>query len=124
MLQLTRPTALKLAAVLSLVVAIIGVTLYDLPNLLLGAAASRSPYPLVLGSFVTDVLAFVAAYGAWRNQKWGAVLLIAINAFWVVQAVSGLLFDTTSLETVFAGVMLAHHLVVITLCLWREPAVA
>jgi hypothetical protein len=121
--QLTRPTALKIAAVLSLIVAAIGVVLFDLPNLRLGAQASREPFALVLGSFATDILAVVAAYGAWRGQKWGAVLLIFINGFWLLQAVGSLLFDTTTGETVFASVMLVHHVVVILLCLWRERVV-
>lgn len=124
MYQLTRSTALKIAAVLSLIVALIGIVSYDLPNLMLGAAASQSPYPLVLGSFVTDVLAFVAAYGAWRNQKWGTVLLLLIMVFWLIQAMFGLLFGTTGFELGFASVMLVHHVVVIVLCLWRERAVA
>lgn len=117
---ITRSTALRIAAVLSLAVAVIGIVFYDLPNLTLGAAASESPFPLVLGSSASDVLALVAAYGAWRGQKWGAVLLILVNGFWVVQAVAGLLFDASAGETLFAAVMLVHHVVVIVLCLWRE----
>lgn len=124
MSQLTRATALKIAAVLSLIVALIGLVAYDLPNLIVGAAGSQYPYALVLGSFVTDVLAFVAAYGAWRSQKWGAVLLILINAFWIVQAVTTLLFGATQFDLVFSSVMLVHHVVVVMLCLWRERAVA
>lgn len=120
MAAMTRATALRIAAALSVLVAVIGVVLFDLPNLVLGADDSEAPFALVLGSFTTDVLAFVAAYGAWRSQKWGAVLLIVINAFWIVQAVSSLLFDRTTVEVVFASAMLVHHLVVIWLCLWRE----
>lgn len=118
--QMTRSTALKIAAALSVLVAVLGVVLFDLPNLMLGAEDSAEPFLLVLGSFTSDVLALVAAYGAWRGQKWGAVLLILVNAFWLVQAVSTLLFDSATVGLVFAGVMLVHHVVVITLCLWRE----
>lgn len=118
--KLTRATALKIAAVLSLFVGLIGIVGYDLPNLMLGAAASEDPYWLVIGSFVTDILAFVAAYGAWRGQKWGAVLLILINAFWLIQAIATLLFGTTTFDFVFSSVMLIHHSIVIALCLWRE----
>lgn len=117
---MTRTTALRIAAVLSVLVALIGIGLFDLPNLRLGAQASREPFALVLGSFTSDVLALVAAYGAWRAQKWGAVLLIAVNAFWILQAVGSLLFDSTAAELIFAAVMLVHHVTVISLCLWRE----
>lgn len=121
---MTRSTALKIAAVLSVLVAIIGITLFDLPNLMLGARDSQDPFAIVLGSFTSDVLALVAAYGAWRTQKWGAVLLIAVNAFWLVQAIGSLLFDATAGEMVFASLMLVHHVVAITLCLWRERVVS
>ena len=124
MVTMTRSTALKTAAVLSVLVALIGIGLYDLPNLVLGARDSDGPFALVLGSFTSDVLALVAAYGAWRGQKWGAVLLIAVNAFWIVQAITSLLFDSTGAELTFAAVMLVHHVVVITLCLWRERVVS
>jgi hypothetical protein len=117
---MTRTTALRIAAVLSVLVALIGIGLFDLPNLRLGAQASREPFALVLGSFTSDVLALVAAYGAWRAQKWGAVLLIAVNAFWILQAVGSLLFDSTAAELTFAALMLVHHVTVISLCLWRE----
>lgn len=121
---MTRSTALRLAAVLSVLVAIIGIALFDLPNLVLGARDSQDPFALVIGSFTSDVVALVAAYGAWRGQKWGAVLLIVVNAFWIVQAVGSLLFDSSTSELVFASVMLVHHVAVITLCLWRERVVA
>ncbi|MFD0744603.1 hypothetical protein ACFQ1L_24370 [Phytohabitans flavus] len=121
---MSRSTALKIAAVLAVLVAIIGIALYDLPNLVLGADESESPFGLVIGSFTSDVLALVAAYGAWRAQKWGAVLLIVVNAFWIVQAITSLLVDTAAVEMVFSSVMLVHHIVVITLCLWRERVVS
>ena len=121
---MARTTALKIAAVLSVLVAVIGITVFDLPNLVLGADGSKDPFALVLGSFTSDILALVAAYGAWRTQKWGAVLLIVVNAFWIVQAVGSLLFDSTGSELAFASVMLVHHVVVITLCLWRERVVS
>ena len=122
--HMTRSTALKVAAALSVLVAIIGITMFDLPNLVLGADGSREPFALVLGSFTSDVLALVAAYGAWRLQKWGVVLLIAVNAFWILQAVASLLFDTGPAAFAFASAMLVHHIVVITLCLWRERVVS
>ena len=120
---MTRSTALKIAAVLSVLVAVIGITVFDLPNLVLGARDSQDPFAIVVGSFTSDVLALVAAYGAWRTQKWGAVLLIAVNAFWIIQAIGSLLFDSTGGELAFASVMLVHHVFVITLCLWRERVV-
>lgn len=122
--QMSRLTAFKIAAILSLIVALIGIFGYDLPNLMLGAAASEDPYWLVIGSFVSDILVFAGAYGAWRGKKWGAVLLILINAYWLIQATSTLFMGSTTFDFVFSSVMLIHHVVVIALCLWREPVTA
>jgi hypothetical protein len=120
---MTRTTALRIAAALSVLVAMIGILAYDLPNLTLGAGEAESPFALVLGSFTSDVLALVAAYGAWRAQKWGVVLLIAVNAFWIIQAITSLLFDAGTGALAFAAVMLVHHVAVISLCLWRDRLV-
>ena len=77
------------AAGLSVLVAIIGVVLFDVPSLMLGAEDSAAPFLLM--------------YGAWRGRKWGAVLLIVVDAFWIVQAVSSLLVDTAAPALVFAA---------------------
>ncbi|MFB9447041.1 hypothetical protein Dvina_25060 [Dactylosporangium vinaceum] len=124
MAAMTRSTALKLAAVLSVLVACIGIGLFDLPNLVRGADGSAAPFALVVGSFTSDIVALVAAYAAWRGQQWGAVLLILVNAFWIVQAIASLLFDSTTTELVFASAMLVHHIAVVSLCLWRERVVS
>lgn len=124
MAAMTRSTALKIAAVLSVLVALLGIGLFDLPNLVLGANDSEAPFAIVIGSFASDVLALVAAYGAWRGQKWGAVLLIVVNAFWIVQAISTLLFESAAGDVVLSTVMLVHHIAVIGLCLWRERVIS
>jgi hypothetical protein len=48
-------TALKIAAVLSVLVALIGITMFDLPNLVLGARESQDPFAIVVGTFASDV---------------------------------------------------------------------
>lgn len=114
------------AAALSVVVAIVGLVVYDIPSLVQGAAASAGPYWLVLGSFASDVVAFVAAYGAVRGQRWGVVLLLVVNAYWFLQAITGLLAASDAGATAFSAVMLVVHLVTVWLCLARErtPAAA
>lgn len=123
MQRLTRPTALKVAAVLSVIVALYAIPAYDIPGLIAGPAASSAPYWLVVGSFISDILALVAAFGAWRGRRWGRLLLIGVLAYWTMQAVLGLLFAESSFDTIFAGGMLVHHLLVLTLCFWpARPA--
>lgn len=124
----TRSRRLRwnIAAALSVAVAIVGLVVYDVPSLVQGAAASTDPYWLVLGSFASDVVAFIAAFGAIRGQRWGVVLLLVVNAFWFLQAITGLLAAADVGETVFSGVMLLVHLVTVWLCLARSrtPATA
>ncbi len=61
MAAMTGSTALRIAAVLSVLVAVLGIALFDLPNLVLGADDSEAPFAIVIGSFASDVLALVAA---------------------------------------------------------------
>ncbi len=116
-LTATRSRRLRTAAVLSVLVAFVGLAAYDLPNLFKGAAESEDAYGLVLGSFASDVLAFVAAYGAWQRQKWGVVLLLVVNAYWIVQAITTLLFSDKAGDAVFSLVMLAVHVATVWCCL-------
>jgi hypothetical protein len=113
-----------IAAGLSVAVAIVGLVVYDIPSLVAGAAASPDPYWLVLGSFASDVVAFIAAYGAVRGQRWGVVLLLVVNAYWFLQAVTGLLAAGSAGETAFSAVMLVVHAVTVWLCLGRRRAPA
>jgi|GEM_PF-2919864 len=107
----------RVAAIVSTVVALLGMAIYDVPGLIDGASASGDPYWLVLGSFASDVVALVAAFGAWRRQVWGVVLLMVVNMFWIVQAVTTLFDPSNDGDVVFASVMLVVHIFVLWCCL-------
>ena len=64
-----------------------------------------------------DVAALIAAYGAWRRQVWGVVLLLVVNLFWIVQAVTTLFDPSDNADVIFASVMLVVHLFVVWCCL-------
>jgi hypothetical protein len=121
--RLSRAVAGKIAAGIALVVALFAIVASDLPGLIGGADAFPYPYPYwwILGSFASDILALVAAYGAWQTQKWGLMLLILINLFWLFQAISTMLLAADTGSFVVGVVGLFLHLVTIVLCLWREP---
>jgi hypothetical protein len=121
---LTRPLALKIAALLALPVALFAIVMYDVPSLMLGAQAIPDSFWLVLGSFASDILALVAAYGLWRGQRWGIILMLGVLAYWTMQAIFGLLFAESSFDIAFSSGMLVHHVIVVALCLWpaRQPA--
>lgn len=105
------------AAVLSTLVALLGLAAYDLPGLIGGASAARDPYWVVLGSFTSDVAALVAAYGAWRRQVWGVVVLILVNLFWTLQAITTLFDPKDGADVGFSLGMLVVHVVTVWCCL-------
>jgi hypothetical protein len=109
------------AAVLSVVVALMGLIGYDVPSLIDGADASPDPYWLVIGSFASDVVALIAAYGTWQRQRWGVVLLIVANVYWMVQVVGTLFDPVDGADVAFALVMGVVHVFTLWCVLRHEP---
>lgn len=116
----TRTGRLRVAAIISIVVATISIVVYDLPTLAKGASGSDDPFALVIGSFATDVVALIAAYGALRRQRWGVIALIVVQSFWALQA--GL--ASVDGEAVLGATMLCVSLFCIWCCLAREDVPA
>ncbi len=126
--HLTRPIALKIAAVLAVLMSFLDIFVYQLPDLIRGAAPVNQladtnggpPFFLVIIGFVIDIIAIIAAYGAWRGQKWGIVLLIIVAVLIALQ--SGLAFlgapDLSTRMVALTGAVV--EVLVIGLCLWRE----
>ena len=112
----TRTGRLRVAAIISIVVATFSIVLYDLPTLAKGASGSDDPFALVIGSFATDVVALVAAYGALRRQRWGVIALIVVQSFWALQAGVALVDG----DVVIGATMLCVSLFCIWCCLARE----
>ncbi|HEX9440014.1 MAG TPA: hypothetical protein VF909_10040 [Roseiflexaceae bacterium] len=132
--RLSRPTALKIAAAIILVMSLVEIFVYDLPDLFRGAAAvdqvaaanGGPPYIAVLLIFVVSIVGIVAAYGAWRGQKWGVVLVIIVAVLRELDSLAGFLFAPLLTTRILGGVGVVLCLLVIVLCLWRErkPALA
>jgi len=126
--RLSRPTALKIAAAIILVMSLVEIFVYDLPDLFRGAAAvdqvaaanGGPPYIAVLLIFVVSIVGIVAAYGAWRGQKWGVVLVIIVAVLRELDSLAGFLFAPLLTTRNMAGVGVVLYLLVILLCLWRE----
>ncbi len=112
----TRTGRLRVAAVISIVVATISIAVYDLPTLAKGASGSDDPFALVVGSFSTDVVALIAAYGALRRQRWGVIALIVVQSFWALQAGVALVDG----EAALGATLLCMSLFCIWCCLARD----
>jgi uncharacterized membrane protein (DUF2068 family) len=123
--RLSRSTALKIAAILSLAFSIFAV-IYAIPNLIQGEqlvnqSGDAPPYFVIVLGFMLAIVRIIAAYGTWHNQRWGIVLILLATALDTVAAVPGIFFAPTTYLWVAATVGTVSGIVIIVLCLWRDP---
>jgi len=129
MSQLSRSTGLKIAAVIVLVLALFSMAVYDIPFLTQGMATldqaanadQGPPFFMVVLGFAVNVLSIVAAYGAWRGERWGVILIIVVSAFNSITGAFAAIFAPWTATRILAGVLIFVQLGVIYLCLRREP---
>jgi hypothetical protein len=125
--NLPRSTALKIAAVISFLMSAFSV-FAALPMLMEGAAATENnpeslPFVVVLIGAFTGVIGMVAAYGAWKQQRWGIILTILVNLLNGLSAAPGILFAPTPLLFAAATATVILSIVIVVLCLWRDHQV-
>lgn len=123
--KLSRSTGLKIAAVIVLGLALFDMIVYEIPDLTRGMAAVNAgggpPFFIVILGFAFDVLAIVAAYGAWRAERWGVILVIVISAYSSISGAGAAIFDPSLATRILGAVAVVLYLGVIYLCLRREP---
>lgn len=121
--RLSRANALKIAAVLSLLLGLFGF-FGALPFLARGTAvdlaADSPPYIIVLMGFVFAILRVIGAYGVWVKQRWGIVLTILANAIDMILALPGIVFAPTMTLWLSATIGTVVSILIILLCLWRD----
>lgn len=128
MSQLTRATALRIAAGITAVLSLIEIFVYQLPYLIRGQTAvdldaaqtGGPPFFLIPIQFALHAIALVAAYGAWRGQRWGVVLLIVLSVLNIIPGLLGALFAPSPGTRIYAVVSVILDILIIVLCLWRE----
>jgi hypothetical protein len=123
--RLSRSTALKIAAVITFLVSVWDV-IGSLPLIAQGAAALDEstpgpPYFVLMLSFVLSIIGIVAAYGTWKQMRWGIILTIIIRLLGGLSAAPGIVFRPTPELFMSATFSVAVSIVVIVLCLWRDP---
>jgi hypothetical protein len=124
MKNLSRATALKIAAVLSFLMNALSV-MGTLPFLAQGAAVANQgtnspPYAVLLIALLTGVVGIVAAFGAWKQQRWGIVLTILANMINGLSALPGIFFAPLPALMAAAIMTVVVTILIIVLCLWRE----
>ncbi len=128
MSRFSRSTALKVAAVLSAGLHLYGIA-FTLPMIAQGARQidqgnSGPPYVVLLVSLIMGVVALVAAFGAWRGQRWGVILTILTNLINGLSAAPGILFAPNPGLMVTASLSVAISVAIIVLCLWPDRKLA
>jgi hypothetical protein len=126
--RLSRSTALKTAAVLSFLGSVYSIIL-GLPLIAQGAEAvdqggAAPPYFVLMLAVILGVIGIVAAYGCWKQMRWGVILTIIVNLLNGLSAAPGILFAPTTLLFVSASAGVVISVVIIVLCLWPDRRLA
>ncbi len=121
---LSRATALKIAAVLSVLLGIVSIV-NTLPLIARGAtgvaqSTDSPPYAILMVGLLTGVIGIVAAYGAWNQQRWGVILTILVNLVNGLGAVPGILFAPQPGLMITAVATVVVSILIVVLCLWRQ----
>jgi len=123
---MNQSTLYKIAIILFVVQSLANIV-FALPALLngpgdQGLAAGIPQFVIVLAA-LTGIAGLIAAYGAWKGQKWGIWLALIINAINMVSALPGVLFapSATARVTAIAGVAVSLFIIIVLL---RRPKAA
>jgi hypothetical protein len=103
--------------------------IFALPMIAQGAAAidqggEAPPYFVIMLAVILGVVGIVAAYGCWKQMRWGVILTIIVNLLGGLSAAPGILFAPTTQLFVSASVSVAFSIVIIVLCLWPDRKLA
>lgn len=123
---MSRPRSYTIAIALLALYCLLGL-LFEVPNLARGAAPVQGapPFALTIINFTTAILGLVAAYGAWRMQKWGVVLAIVVAALGILTSLPAILLASLPLRLLGGlGVVWSAAIIVLLLRPAPQPASA
>ena len=123
---MSRPRSYTIAVALLALYCLLSL-LFEVPNLARGATPVEGAPPFVLTviNFTVAILGLVAAYGAWRMQKWGVVLAIVIAAIGILTSLPAILVASLPLRLLGGlGVVWSAAILVLLLRSAPHPASA
>ena len=123
---MNQSTLYKIADILFAILSLFNIV-FSMPALLngpgdQGSAAGIPQFVIVLAA-LTGIAGLIAAYGAWKGQKWGIWLALIISAINMVSALPGVLFAPNAFARVSAitGVAISGFIII---ALLRRPKAA
>lgn len=127
---MNRSMPVTVAAILTFLSSLFSVV-FSIPVLARGAQAvsetnDTPPYFIMLLGLILGVLGIVAAWGLWRNQRWGKILTIAVIALGGLSALPGMIIAPTTTLWIAATITVVIDILIIVLVLLpnRSPAAA
>jgi len=123
--RLSRPTALKIAAAITIISFTLGF-IAGLPALTRGPGpngitAEGIPFIAILLGNVPSAAGLVAAFATWRQQRWGIILLIITSVVSALIASPGILIRPSTEAFIVATIGVIESIIVVVLCLWPSP---
>jgi len=94
----TRPLPVTIAAILMVLISLVG-----LPGPLL-PGSEEVPAVVIYGGIVLGIVGLVAAFGLWMLKKWGFWLTVVVSVLNLLSAAPGIVFAPSAAVQVFAAV--------------------
>jgi hypothetical protein len=120
---MNKPTLYKTAVILFALLSLVNVV-FSLPGMP-GSTLTEGlpPVVIVLGA-MAGAAGLVAAWGAWKGQKWGIWLAIALSIVNGLSAAPGLLFAPNNFLRVSAIITVAVSIFIVAVLLLYRPTAA
>lgn len=118
---MSRSPSTTLAAILQFLLCV-GFAVFAYPDLSRGAApdaAGPTKFLVTAMFFAVSIGGVVSAYGIWSNMRWGKVLGLVVNGFFLFLFLGAVVFASPAAKLV-SGVMILVNALVIVLLLQRR----
>ncbi len=113
-------TAAVLAAGLALANVITALVLLPQGSDQVNSSGNQPPYAVLMIEVLIGAVGLVAAYGVFRQQRWGVITTLALMVLNILVSLPGIPFGPTTLSKVGSAVGLIVAVAVIWLLLRRE----
>jgi uncharacterized membrane protein (DUF2068 family) len=125
---MTRPKSVTIAAILLFAFSLLN-AVTTVPDLARGTAndadPNAAPFAMSLFAFTLAIFGLFAAYGVWRNMKWGKVLALVVLAIDIMYSLIPVLVAPLPMKILGAvGVIIDAVIIVLLLKRASQPALS